>query len=283
MNGIILFRMKLINLTEMKTNSTQTETKLAFSKIDKSGTDPNRYSSITSDDEETYFDKVSGKHHSFIPGLSVNIGTVERILMVAAGSYLLYKALSRRDKKIKESLVGGTMLLRGVTGYCPIYEAAEKISEKRGSNINIRTSVNVNKPVHEVYDFWRNLENLPRFMSHLKSVTETDRLTSEWTAKGPAGIGQISWKAQILMDEPGEKLSWSSLPGSTIDNSGKIVFKKVSDNETEIDVNISYCAPLGIAGEVAAKWMNPMFENMVTNDIQSFKTLLEDDGRASQN
>src|SRR5690606_22978029 len=90
-----------------------------------------------------------------------------------------------------------------------------------------------------------------------------------------AGIGQVSWKAQILMDEPGEMLSWCSLPGSTIDNAGKIVFKEVGYNQTEIDVTISYHAPLGVAGEAAAKLLNPMFEKMVVSDIESLKVYLE--------
>jgi uncharacterized membrane protein len=257
-------------------NNTETSKK-PFSKIDASGTDPNRYASISNDEEAEHFRKTKdrSKEKSIIPGLEINVGKVERILMVAAGSYLLYKALSGKNKSVPQSIAGGTMLFRGISGYCPIYDAVEKSGKLKGSNVNIRTSITINKPPMEVYTFWRNLENLPLFMKHLESVTETDHLNSEWKAKGPGGIGQVSWKAQILMDERGKMLSWHSLPGSTIDNAGKVLFKDSGDGQTEVDVTLSYHAPLGIAGEAAAKLINPLFEKMVRRDIESLKAYLE--------
>jgi len=263
----------------MNTNNPQSpaDSKRAFSKIDSAGTDPNRYASISNPDEADHFRKTRDKKtaKSIIPGLTVNVGKVERILMVAAGSYLLYKALKGREKNTSKTLAAGTMLFRGVSGYCPVYDAVAKSGTLKATNVNIRTSVQINRPVTEVYDFWRKLENLPQFMSHLKKVDEIDSITSEWTANGPAGIGQVSWSAQILMDEPREMLSWCSLPGSTIYNAGKVVFKELGVNKTEIDVTISYHAPLGVAGEAAAKLLNPMFESMVKKDIESLKTILE--------
>lgn len=257
---------------------TVTETsKRNFSKIDAAGTDPNRYASISNPTEvEQYHKESDARKDSLIPGLKVNVSTVERIAMVAAGSYLLYKALSGRKKSIPQSIAGGTMLARGISGYCPVYDAVEKSAKLSGSNINIRTSLQIDKPVNEVYAIWRKLENLPKFMKHLSSVKELDSLTSEWTAKGPGGIGSTTWKAEILMDEPGKVLSWHSLPGSTVDNAGKVAFREIGENNTEIDVTISYHAPLGVAGEAAAKLLNPLFEKFVKSDIQNFRNYIEE-------
>lgn len=254
---------------------TATASKRNFSKIDHSGTDPNRYASISNSDEAGYYTSENDRKNSLVPGLKVNVGTVERIAMVAAGSYLLYKALSGRKKSIPQSIAGGAMLARGISGYCPVYDVAEKSGKLRGANVNIRTSITVNRSVDDVYDFWRNLENLPLFMKHLSSVNEIDNLKSEWTAKGPGGIGSISWKAEILMDEPGRVLSWHSLPGSTVDNAGKVVFSEAGSNQTDLDVTISYHAPLGVAGQAAAKLLNPLFEKMVKSDIENFKNHIE--------
>ncbi|MBF6608185.1 MAG: DUF2892 domain-containing protein [Flavobacterium sp.] len=222
-----------------------------------------------------YFQKSSGKKKSIIPGVDINVGKWERIAMVAAGSYLLYRALTANKKNVPESIAGGTMLLRGISGYCPAYAALSSEGKSSSSNVNIRTSMTINRPVYEVYDYWRNLENLPTFMSHLDKVNEIDNITSEWRAKGPAGIGRISWKAQILMDEENRMLSWQSLPDSTIHNAGKVVFKENGANSTELDVTISYHAPLGKAGEAAAKMLNPLFEGIVEDDINSFKEFME--------
>ena len=252
-------------------NSTITK---QFSKIDSSGTDPNRYSNSYMEAETPYFNRSSGRTNSFT-GLEVNVSKWERVAMIVAGSYLLYRALTKKDKSIPEGIAGGTMLARGISGYCPAYAAFGADQKSSNQTVNIRESITINKPVHEVYSFWRKLENLPTFMEHLEKVEELDNITSEWKANGPAGIGSLSWKAQILMDEKDQMISWQSLPDSTVNNAGKVVFKDLGGNKTSIDVTISYQAPLGKLGESAAKLLNPVFESIVKNDIQNLKNHLE--------
>lgn len=208
------------------------------------------------------------------PFLKNNVSALERVLMVTSGAYLLYSALSKEDKSIAQAGAGGAMLLRGISGYCPVYDAADHLMNDKASNVNIRVASVIDKPVGEVYNFWRNLENLPKFMNHLDSVRTISSTISEWTAKGPAGIGKISWNAEIVRDEKNQLLSWNSIEGSSIKNSGKVVFKS-KGRATEIDVAISYHAPLGIAGERAAKLLNPYFEKMVKDDISNLKVYLE--------
>jgi len=250
--------------------------KKIHSKIDSSGTDPNRYGGYYSQQEaERLSLSNASDNHSLIPGLKENVSTLERIFMVAAGTFILYKSLSGKNKSIAGTMAATTLLARGISGYCPVYDAAGRNGKLKSSNVNIRTQIDINKPVSEVYAFWRKLENLPKFMSHIESVNETDKVTSEWKAKGPAGIGSLSWKAQILMDEKDQLLSWHSLPDSTIDNAGKVYFKDAGNNTTTLDVTISYHAPLGVAGEAAAKFLNPLFEKMVKSDIENLKTYLE--------
>ncbi|MFP5439794.1 MAG: SRPBCC family protein [Bacteroidia bacterium] len=251
-----------------------TATKQNFSKYDVSGTDPNRYASVSNASEA---DSYLHKHRkSNVPGLRVNISTTERILMIAAGGYLLYRAIKKDDKaKVTEAISGGTMLLRGLSGYCPAYDAMEHSKAFKGKNVNIRTSFTVNKPVDEVYNAWRNLEQLPQFMTHLESVTAIDDFKSEWVAKinGIPGAS-VKWRAEILMDEPNEILSWHSLPESGIDNAGKIRFTDNGDS-TDVDVTISYHAPLGKAGEAIGSYLTPVFERLIKKDIEGFKTYIE--------
>ncbi|OYU81261.1 MAG: cyclase [Flavobacterium sp. BFFFF1] len=258
----------------MKTDHTTPGPKLQ-SKIDKSGTDPNRYSAFYSEEDAHRLGNVSHKSKQTIKGIESNVSTLERVLMIAGGSYLLYKALAGRKKSVVKGIAGGTMLARGISGYCPLYQAVGKSGFLKTSNINIRTSMSIDKPVSEVYAFWRNLENLPRFMKHLETVKEINKTTSHWCVKVPGGIGHISWTANILMDEKDEMLSWKSVPGSTIDNGGKIVFTENGRGGTDLDINISYHAPLGIAGDVAAKLLNGFFERMVHTDIENVKSYME--------
>jgi uncharacterized membrane protein len=245
-----------------------------YSKYDTSGTDPNRYASVSNTTEaDSYLHK--GKK-SIVPGLRVNVSTPERILMVLAGGYLLYRALKKDDKrKITEGITGGTMLLRGISGYCPAYDAIESTHAGEGKNIVINTSLTINRPVKEVYNIWRQLENIPMFMKHLDSVTQTDAYISEWKAKIPGGLGAtVSWTAEILMDEPNQLLSWHSMPGSTVNNNGKIRFTDRGDS-TDLEVTISYHAPMGKPGEAVAKLLTPLFESRLRKDIENFKEYME--------
>lgn len=203
-----------------------------------------------------------------------NVSTAERVLMIASGVYILYNGLNRENKNLTQSSVGGAMLLRGISGYCPVYDAVDHLKSDKAHNVNIRVSSVINKPLSEVYAFWRNLENLPKFMNHLHSVKSINHTVSEWTAKGPAGIGRVSWKAEIVKDEKEKLLSWNSLPESSIENAGKVIFKP-KGNATELDITISYRAPLGAAGESAAKLLNPYFQKIVNDDILNLKEYLE--------
>lgn len=244
-----------------------------YSKYDVSGTDPNRYASVSNAKEADSYLHTGKK--SIVPGLRVNISKTERLFMIAAGTYLLYRVLKKNDdKKIMEGITAGTMLLRGISGYCPAYDMMSKSNTLKSKNISITTSLSVDKPIDEVYQAWRKLENLPLFMKHLQTVSVVGDTTSEWKAKIPGGIGTIDWKAEILMDKPNELLSWHSLPGSTIDNAGKVRFKS-NGKGTEVEVILSYRAPLGKAGEITAKLFTSVFENMLKKDIEGFKEYIE--------
>lgn len=203
-----------------------------------------------------------------------NVSAIERLIMVTSGAYLLYNTLSQKNKSLTQSSVGGAMLLRGLSGYCPVYDAVDHLKNDKAHNVNIRVNSVINKPLSEVYAFWRNLENLPKFMNHLQSVKSVNHTISEWTAKGPAGIGRLTWNAEIIKDEKEKLLSWNSLPDSSIENAGKVIFKS-KGKATELDITISYRAPLGIAGESAAKLLNPYFQKIVNDDILNLKEYLE--------
>ncbi len=204
-----------------------------------------------------------------------NVGRTERIISAVAGSLLLFHGL-KKGKRISEMSLGSFLLFRGATGYCPVSEAISKNKTIAHScKINIKTSVVINKPRQEVYEFWRKLENLPLFMKHLESVTVIDEKTSLWKAKGPGGLGNIEWKSEIVNEQVNQGIGWQSLPGSDINNAGNVQFKDIGPVTTEVDAVISYEAPGGIVGEGVGKLLNPIFEKMVKSDIENLKEYLE--------
>ncbi|HYF67231.1 MAG TPA: SRPBCC family protein [Ohtaekwangia sp.] len=141
--------------------------------------------------------------------------------------------------------------------------------------MEIESTLTIDKSRKDVFTFWRNLENLPRFMKHLKDVTVLDDQRSSWSAKLPGGVGKVSWEAVIEQEEENKLLCWTSLPGSTIDNAGEIQFEDVAPGKTQIRAKISYRLPAGDVGSVAGKMFNPVVEKMIKDDLVRFKSLIE--------
>ena len=208
--------------------------------------------------------------------LQENVSPAERGFSLLSGAYLLYDSLGKRKKNYLEAVLAGYLLYRGVTGNCAAYSAMGKTKPDNNSrNVNIRVSQIVFKPVNEVYDFWRDFENFPLFMEHLSSVRTLDNGTSVWEAKVPGDLGHVKWTSEIVEEQPYNLLGWRSLPGSTIMNAGKVEFEDLGDQGTRVDVVISYQAPGGLAGEGAARLINPVFEDLVQEDVQNFKWFIE--------
>lgn len=207
--------------------------------------------------------------------LATNLGTTERLLSVLGGSYLLYNAISKKGNSFFKAATAGYMFFRGASGYCPISSSIGVDEVDKVGDININTSLTVNKPRNEVYEFWRDLENLPKFMKHLKSVETINDTVSAWEAKIPGNVGTISWKSEITDDVENEHIGWQSLSESTIENTGNVRFRDAGKFGTEVNVIISYRAPGGAAGEGIAKMLNPVFKSMVKEDVKNFRRYLE--------
>src|SRR5688572_10472732 len=143
------------------------------------------------------------------------------------------------------------------------------------SGIKVKSAITVGRPVSEVYGFWRNFENLPRFMSHLESVQVLDGRRSHWSARGPAGI-RLEWDAETLEDRPNELISWRSLPGGQVDTAGFVRFRPATkDRGTEIVVEMRYDPPGGVVGASIAKLFGESGQEVVTRDLQAFKNVME--------
>lgn len=208
----------------------------------------------------------------------VNLKWTERYLSVIAGVKVGFSGVRHLFANPFTSILkigaGGYLLNRGITGHCDLYSLAGKINTGPVTE-GIRASVIVNRPRMEVYDFWRKLDNLPLFMTHLKSVEMMDDNLSRWALKVPTDITDITWDARITGDEPGNMIAWQSLPGSMIRNAGKIRFIDTPGNETMIHVAISYQPPAGGIGASLAYILNPLFQKIVEDDIQNFKRYME--------
>ena len=208
----------------------------------------------------------------------VNVGKTERIISATGGALLSVLAMRRPTPSSLAMLFSGAYLLyRGVSGNCVVNTFLGRDSSKRlGTSVDIIKTVTIKKPVEEVYAFWRQLENLPKFMKHLAQVKQIDEKRSHWEADLPIAGAHLSWDAVIVEEVPNYIISWRSVPGASIDNSGEVRFLRAPGNKgTEVQVAITYRPPLGEIGEGISKLFNPMFAQVVKEDVRRFKHLME--------
>jgi uncharacterized membrane protein len=141
--------------------------------------------------------------------------------------------------------------------------------------VRVLKSVTINRTPEELYKFWRDFQNLPRFMKHLESVQVTDDKRSHWTARGPAGT-RVEWDAEIFEDRPNELIAWRSLDGADVDNVGTVRFDRAPGGRgTVVRVNLQYRPPAGIIGKVVAKLFGEDPEWQIKDDLRRFKQVME--------
>ncbi len=211
-----------------------------------------------------------------------NVGAVERLASVAVGSALLLWGVKRRG--IVPTLLGGAILYRGAGGQCALYQATgintagvkrPETSVGHGQGIKVIGSIIIDRPAGELYRYWRDLDNLPKFMSQIDSIESSGNGHSHWVLKPVAGK-KISWDAEIINDVNGELIAWRSLPGADIDHAGSVHFEPAPGGRgILVKVTTEYRPPAGKLGAVAAKLFGVAPAQVVKSDLRRFKQLVE--------
>jgi len=217
----------------------------------------------------------------------VNVGDTERLISGLGGATLLAYGLSRGTLGgAALAILGGSLLYRGVTGYCGMYEALG-VDTSSGKDplvagrdvhrgVKVTRTATVRRSPEECYRYWRDLENLPRFMTHLISVQVVDERRSHWVAKAPAPWGQVEWDAEIIADTPNQLISWRSLRDADIDNAGSVRFRPAPGGRgTEVTVELNYEPPGGHLGITLARLLGEEPRQQVEDDLRHFKQIME--------
>lgn len=214
-----------------------------------------------------------------------NVGDVERFASVVGGGLMLLSALQRRP--LEGLLLGGlgtALIYRGLTGHCECYKAlgiSTANDEGRVTSVpaqygfKYEKSLVINRSANDLFDFWRDLKNLPRIMPHLTSVNEIGGDLSHWVATGPLGM-EVEWDAEIYIEDPGRMIAWRSLPGGDVDTAGSVHFvEHGAGRGTEVRVLLKYNPPLGKVGANLAWLLEGGVEREIDDDLRRFRHMME--------
>jgi uncharacterized membrane protein len=155
---------------------------------------------------------------------------------------------------------------------------AQRLSRHSKTNhglLPVKVSLAINRSQQELYQFWRDFENLPSFMAHLVSVTKTEERRSHWVAKGLVGE-TIEWDADIVEDRPNELIAWRSIEGADVDHSGSVRFEPApGGRQTLVTVEMQYRPLGGTLGASVATLFGKEPNQTVKRDLRRFKQVME--------
>jgi uncharacterized membrane protein len=226
-----------------------------------------------------------------------NIARGERIGSVALGAALVGLGIRRRDPiGLVAALFGGYFITRGATGNCLVYRAlgvstgsADAVLAPwhrddvtgRAATVNARKAIKVeravtiDRPRDELFAFWRNFENLPRFMEHLVSVRVDSPTRSHWEAKAPGGK-TVEWDAEIVNEVPYEIIAWKSVGEPDVANAGAVnFFDAPGGRGTIVRVTLDYEPPAGRLGAMLSHFTAEEPDRQIREDLRKFKQLME--------
>jgi uncharacterized membrane protein len=214
-----------------------------------------------------------------------NVGDTERLLSFLGGSALTLFGLSRRSVGgLALAAVGGSLVYRGLTGHCSVYQTlgidtrpqlAPATSVRAGHGIKVEESVIINRDAATLYRYWRNLENLGRFMQHLERVEQRDDHHSHWVACGPMGT-KFEWEAEIINEKENELIAWRSVDGSQVDTAGSVHFHELPHGRgTEVRVVLKYDAHEAQLADPLARLMGHSPKQQIREDLRRFKQVME--------
>lgn len=215
-----------------------------------------------------------------------NVGTVERWGSLALGAAMIALAIRQRGGlRLLAATAAAGLLYRGLTGHSPTYSALGistrpplqpsncEASVRYGSGVRVEHAVAVARPADELYRFWRRLETLPHFMTHVEEVTVLTNQRSRWRVRAPVG-SRVTWEAEIINDVPSQLIGWRSLPGSAIHHAGSVHFDQ-RDDLTQVRIVLEYAPPARYVGASVARILGEDPNRQIAADLQRFKSIAE--------
>jgi uncharacterized membrane protein len=215
-----------------------------------------------------------------------NIPEGERWVSLVIGGLLSFSGLRRRSLPGGlVALLGGVLIYRGATGHSWLYDAVGlrvtddehgRLLPGPGRGVRVEHTVTIRRPGADVYRNWRDLEKLPRWLTHLDSVHVTGDRTSHWVAKAPVGR-RVEWDAEIVEEQPNERIGWRAVENAEIRHAGLVTFRPApGDRGTEMRVVLEY-EPLGgpLTAAVARLFGEEEPAHQIREDLRRFKQMME--------
>lgn len=202
-----------------------------------------------------------------------NWSPAARFLSGLAGSTLLLYGFRRRGLAgLTAGAAGAALLTRSAANM-----ELSKLVGLSGTRsvVVIHKTIHIEAPIEEVFSFWTDYENFPKFMSNVLEVKRLGEGRSYWTVAGPGQV-PVHWEAEETRRVENELLSWKTVPGSLVKHNGTIRFGPGEDGQgTRVDIRLSYNPGIGLIGHAVATLFGAHPKTKMDEDLSRVKTFLE--------
>lgn len=205
--------------------------------------------------------------------LQENWSPAARLLAGALGAGLMLRSLGAGG--LRGALLGaagGGLLARAVTN-----RDLATLVGVGGRGITVEKRIDVKAPPEEVFEFWTDYQNFPRFMANVKDVQRVAEGLSRWTVAGPAGV-PVHWTAEVSRVITHRLIEWRATDDSVVRHDGSVRFDP-GHGGTRITVRLRYFPPAGEFGHAIAALFGADPKTEMDADLLRMKTMIET-GRA---
>ena len=218
---------------------------------------------------------------------TINVGPMERLISIAGGGALTYYGLRHLSLRgALFALLGGDLVYRGITGHCWLYQVlgvstAEKVRSTLvrlpdNQGIKVKRTVTINRPAEDLYRFWEDVENMPRFMKYIQEVSRTGENRSHWVAQSPVLGTRLEWDSEVTHSQAPSLIAWRTLNQTSFAHAGTVRFGPAPyGNETTVTLTLEFRQPVGQVGAITEKLLGYIPEQLALEDLRRFKQLME--------
>lgn len=219
-----------------------------------------------------------------------NVGYGERLITALLGGGLLLRSLRGRSGVMGgvTAMMGVALLNRAASGYCPAYHAMGISTHDRSDTsslgrpkvltdraIKVQQSITIQRPSRDLYRYWRQVENLPQVMSHIRTVVAINEHQSHWIVDTLPHAPEIEWDAEIINEVDDERIGWRTLKGAVVEHAGSVVFEARGGATTKVTVTLQYDPPGGPLGAALASLLGQDPAKKIGEDLARFKEVME--------
>jgi uncharacterized membrane protein len=149
----------------------------------------------------------------------------------------------------------------------------QKSSSPPRDENTIEASVTIQRAVEEVFRFYRDFQNLPRFLGDVMAIEPIGPATSRWTIQGPLGI-RASWTIRVTEERTNELIRYQTVTIPGLRTYWEIHFAP-GPEAGESEVREVMKAPLGRLGRAALALIGKVPAEEVSSNLRRLKEVME--------